>query len=359
MKKIFFLLFCLTPFLGIAQSTTADPALEPMEISTLEGVDFVTVQLPQNSIVKLKVPILNKNIANFLPGGTCKIKIGLGSKATLDPSFDLSTVNTSNYFNWTAVSSGGQVQITGELIAELPANFSDTAFFDIKGTILGNSTITTNFLVTNHNSTTLLSDENGANNIASTPYLIIEPITLPLVLDDFSVSLQNCKQNLKWITSNEIGTSHFDIERAIAGNNWSKIGTVNATSNSSITATYSFLDDNIQNFDGKVFYRLKMVDKDGNFKYSKIIAVFNNCNKAQINIYPNPVANGTINLTIAGFSKNATAVLKTISGTVVALKTVYNGINTIDVTKFSSGVYMLTIYDKDSNIENFKVIVEK
>ncbi len=359
MKIFYFLLLTFLPFFGVAQVTTADPALEPMKITTLNNTDITVMQIPQNSILILKVPILNKNLINLLPGGSCKIKIGLGSKIILDPSFNLNTVNTSNYFNWTSINAGGEVQITGDLFAPLPTNFNDTAFFNIKGIILGNSTVRTNFLVTNHNTNTILSDEDGANNTASFSYTIIAPSSLPLTLINFNAVVDNCTNKLRWASENETNTNYFSIEKSVNGIDWFKIGTINAQGNSIIRLNYSFIDNDVQSVQGKFLYRLKMVDKDNSFKYSDVIMVLNNCQKLQMIIYPNPVINNSINFSISGFSKNIISVLKSVSGEIISIKNCANGSNLLDVTKLANGIYILTVSDKDGNTKQQKVVLQK
>jgi hypothetical protein len=358
MKKLFFLLFIIAPLCTTAQFITADPALEPMKVTTIDNDAITVTQLPLGQVIKLKVPILNKNVTSNIPSGTCKVKIGLGSKIGLDPTFDLTTVNTSTYFNWTAVASGGQVQITGELIADLPANFSDTAYFDIKGIILGSSTITTNFLVTNHNTTLFLSDENGANNTAATAYTIITNVTVPLNLIDFNARIENCKPILRWITDNELNTSHFDIERATIGNDWTKIVAVGAQGNSATPFNYSFTDNNTATLPNKLFYRLKMVDLNGAARYTPILAVFNNCSKVELLVYPNPVISRKLSFSINGFSANAVANLKSSTGETLRTTKVKNGTNYIVVDGIANGVYMLTVHDGNSFYKQSKVIIQ-
>ena len=172
MKKIMLTSMLLATLIGrsAGQAVIADPAVNVMRTASTTSLPVNPTLIPLDSVITLRVPVINYNQVNALPSGSCKIKIGLGSKIMLDPAFDLAAVNTSNYFSWTAQSSGGQVQITGDLIASLPANFLDTVIFQIKSSVLGNSTITTNFLVTNHNTNTFLSDENGANNNAFISY---------------------------------------------------------------------------------------------------------------------------------------------------------------------------------------------
>lgn len=110
---------------------------------------------------------------------------------------------------------------------------------------------------------------------------------LPLTLVSFTGTLQNDKIVLQWQTASESGTSHFEVEKLI-NNNWIGINAVNAKG---FAANYSSTDINI--FNGTQYYRLKMIDKNGSFSYSKTIAV-DVMQKASVQVYPNPFVNNII-----------------------------------------------------------------
>lgn len=109
---------------------------------------------------------------------------------------------------------------------------------------------------------------------------------LPVVLSSFTASLVNSTVQLKWITAEEKNSSHYEIERSDDGVNFSKIGTV--TSLNSLTgSTYNYTDANP--FAGKNYYRLRMVDIDGQFEYSEVKQINGNVTASTFRAYPNPV----------------------------------------------------------------------
>ncbi len=354
MKKLFFLLLIVSPFFTNAQSVTADPALEPMKITTLVSSNILVTQLPLNGIIKLKVPILNKNISNGLPSGTCKVKIGLGSKIILDPSFNLATVNTSSYFNWTVIASGGQVQITGDLTTELPANYNDTATFNIKGIILGSSTITTNFLVTNHNTNVTLSDENGTNNIASIAYTITNAV-VPVTFTNVYSEKKDCSLKVYFDIENEINVSRYELEISKDFNNFEKISTVQASN----IKRYTFQNFNIPEiYQAPVLLiRVKSIDMDGKFQYSKIEKVSGICNsKNELSLYPNPVPKNNNTFYIQKdngfFNGNYIISIIDITGKLIETKQIrLTNVTRIkyDMTDMSAGQYLIKLFKKDSN----------
>ena len=84
-----------------------------------------------------------------------------------------------------------------------------------------------------------------------------------------------------------INTDYFQIEHSTDAVGWSNIGNVAASGES--TATLNYLLNHNGPVEGKNFYRLKMVDRDGTFAYSTIRKVsFSELLTALI--YPNPVS---------------------------------------------------------------------
>ncbi|HVU56326.1 MAG TPA: T9SS type A sorting domain-containing protein [Puia sp.] len=110
---------------------------------------------------------------------------------------------------------------------------------------------------------------------------------LPVSLLTFTATGVDSRSLLSWSTAQEQNTDHFDIERSVDGVSFSSIGAVQAAGNSSLVKEYSYID--ASPVMGADYYRLKMVDLDGNFTYSKIAVVsFRASGPAVIAAYPNP-----------------------------------------------------------------------
>jgi trimeric autotransporter adhesin len=124
-------------------------------------------------------------------------------------------------------------------------------------------------------------------------YFSSSNFTLPLDLLTFTGRLQNNNTVLlNWKTENEINTSHFIVERSADGNNFSGIGNVSANGRNGVAGSfnYSFTDnDAVNQSSQRLYYRLKMVDIDGTFKYSNIISVSLPLTIGKLSISPNPV----------------------------------------------------------------------
>ena len=362
MKKLLLSLCIAVPFFSQSQSITADPALEPMKVVTLLNANVITTQLLVDNIVRLKVPILNKDtINNALPVGTCKIKIGLGTKIILDPSFSLANTNTNNYISWTAVSIGGQTLITGELIQPLPAFYNDTAIFNIKTITVGASTITTNFLVTNHNSPIYLSDFNGTNNTADIPYIIVAG-AVPVTFINLFAQNKNCNLNVTLDTENEINVKQYELELSSNVSTFEKVMVVNATN----AKRYIFNFALTEKFNVKqLYYRIKSIDVDGKVQYTNIKQISGLCsNHTGITLYPNPVQKNETQVYLQKnnglFNSVYTLIITDALGKLVQSKVLkLNNVNQFNIATnaLASGQYLIKlINNKDNNIEYVKLI---
>jgi len=120
--------------------------------------------------------------------------------------------------------------------------------------------------------------------------------TLPVQLDMFIAKMSGNNIQLDWSTSTEKNNYGFDIERAIklndkpAAENWEKIGFMKGNGNSNSPKNYLFIDKDLK-VDGKYQYRLKQIDTDGRFEFSKVITVNVKQSPAEFSLaqnYPNP-----------------------------------------------------------------------
>ena len=95
--------------------------------------------------------------------------------------------------------------------------------------------------------------------------------------------------DLAWITVNDINNHHFVIERSADGIVFNGVGTIPALSSSVPQNSYRFQDKDP--LTGNNFYRIRQVDADGKYSYSKIITVSTNHAGDELIVFPNPVKN--------------------------------------------------------------------
>jgi hypothetical protein len=90
---------------------------------------------------------------------------------------------------------------------------------------------------------------------------------LPVTLVSFTGNKSGSGINLSWKTSQEINTNYFQVERSLNGRDFIALG--NLAAGNPNGATYSFTDASIGS--GNFSYRLKIIDRDGAYTYSRVI----------------------------------------------------------------------------------------
>lgn len=185
---------------------------------------------------------------------------------------------------------------------------------------------------------------------------------LPVVLVSFAGVARERTSYLEWVTSEEINSSHFEIERSDDAKSWRRIGSVEAHGNDVATplvpAQYSFTDANPPG--GSNFYRLKMVDRaiggDPAFAYSRIVKV-NIGDQPDWAVYPNPVAEKLF------FSQMIRQNLASARLTDAAGRTVYASREAshdgIDVSRIPPGLYLLKFSFTDGLSKSYKVLINR
>lgn len=110
------------------------------------------------------------------------------------------------------------------------------------------------------------------------------------------------KNTLTWITAKEWESCHFEIERSINGiDEFIKVGEVGGRGWSSDVTNYSFEDDNLSNLAGDIYYRIKQVDFNGQYDYSKVLKIKgaeSRRSPSKWKAYPNPTSGNQLKLSL-------------------------------------------------------------
>lgn len=111
---------------------------------------------------------------------------------------------------------------------------------------------------------------------------------LPIELLQFSGKYQNSHSLLYWSTATETYNDYFVVERSNDAYHFYSVGTVDGAGNSSVVLNYQLND--YESIDKVAYYRLKQVDFDGHYTYSKVIALRNmkSFGNQYLNLYPQP-----------------------------------------------------------------------
>lgn len=156
---------------------------------------------------------------------------------------------------------------------------------------------------------------------------------------------------LEWKTRSEVNSYYFELERSIGDSaGFVVVGSLPAAGNSSVTLRYKLND--LNNFQGVSYYRVKETGQDNRFLYSNTVAVKGMNTNATIMIFPNPGRDHEAVANIGGF-KNGEAIILTVTdmaGRLVGTKHVlYNNGQLLQVNSIchlAPGSYILTAAGK-------------
>jgi len=163
---------------------------------------------------------------------------------------------------------------------------------------------------------------------------------LPVTLLSFTAEQAAATHLIKWITTAEINTRHFEVQRSANARDFITEGTVAPAGGNNLGASYSFTV--LKPWTGNNFYRLKMVDKDGSIAYSNIV-LLKNTGGVPVSVYPNPTADW-LYVSIPNFnnSKPIVATLLDANGRLLSQPMLKPGSNNaIQVSHLPAGVYTL------------------
>ncbi len=122
---------------------------------------------------------------------------------------------------------------------------------------------------------TIIPDFATANprNYSSVNYfdlITFVPTVVPVELTSFTALSEGGNVKLKWNSSSEINNSGFEIQRSNNNVNFSKIGYIQGHGSTTKSYEYTFVDNSAF---GHQYYRLKQVDFNGSYNYSKVVEV--------------------------------------------------------------------------------------
>ena len=311
-----------------------------------------------DAIMDVKITINNTGTATIV-AAKLRPNITIPALAEILPSVD----QTGLPVGWVIVSNaGGQIRVCNSA-DPMPGGSERNIIIKVKGVTIGGPTpcqVQMNFGgATCAVSGPQPSGNNTIDDFASSSVTVVAA-PLPLTLLSFNTTLVKCESSLNWVTESEINTDRFEIERSTKnGNDWKTIGSVKSIGSSSVKNNYAFIDNANTLSKVKIFYRLKMIDKDGVYKYSPIVILDKNCTNTFVSIFPNPVKDGKLNVNITGFTANTTTTLLSASGERLMQTKMNNGTNLVNVSSLPNGIYILKVIDDNGNSKVEKVTIQR
>jgi hypothetical protein len=165
--------------------------------------------------------------------------------------------------------------------------------------------------------------------------------SLPVTWLDFSARQEDRQVQLQWKTASEQNTKSFLIERSADGMRYITIGETAAAGNSQTVRTYAFIDP--KPLQGRTFYRLRQLDLDGQFSFSKVVDITPNVGAAVL-IGPSPT-DGPLTLYVpASWQGSYEGSLRNLQGREVLRTTALrSGVTRLSVQALPPGMYLLRL----------------
>lgn len=181
--------------------------------------------------------------------------------------------------------------------------------------------------------------------------LVTAPLPVELISFTGHYNKSSNTNDLSWTTASETNNNYFEIMKSENGNDFTSMGIVNSSGNSSSIRKYSYQDK--APFAGFNFYRLKQVNTDGQAKNSGIININVIKNGADLLLYPNP-ASSNISIEYADGFENKRIDIINVLGVKVTDKTIMhqetNRKINFDISHLSPGIYVLKLTGKPGEI---------
>lgn len=266
---------------------------------------------------------------------------GLHPVTSIDYTSGLISVSTIGQWDWIPVTGTGTgltitVSIPDESSYALAQNLRLAGWNGTQWTDLSAATGNSSASGNTENSTLVGVMKAGitAVTVASIAY------PLPLTLLRFDAKPQGCNNiGMEWEIADAINVNRFEIERSIDGTTFHRTGTV--AYHDQLTV-YEFTEKDLPA--GKYYYRLKMIDIDGLFKYSKVSTAVISCSSNSLKFFPNPA---TDMLSVTGLEAGSIVKLYGINGQLLQTKMAINYKEEIKISQLKAATYVIVVEDKN------------
>jgi len=194
---------------------------------------------------------------------------------------------------------------------------------------------------------TKLKDFSGSDgaepNIGAAFITLPEAGPVPVTLINFTGKNSGNSNQLSWKVANEF-LSYYELQRSIDGQRFTDIAQIKANGNN----IYNYNDPVNATVSSLFYYRLKSVDKDGNFKYSPVLKINRDLKNFVISVNPNPFKNRLVVNVQSLIQDKAMFMITDLNGKHLYKESrlLSSGSNVIELTeaaRLAKGTYLLTV----------------
>ena len=181
-----------------------------------------------------------------------------------------------------------------------------------------------------------------SSNLANRPVCLNCLYPLPVMLTSFTGTPNKCAAVLQWKTSGEINADKFVVEQSSNGLNFTAVAEIRSA-NSSTGKAYQI---SLSQSTGTMYYRLKLLDKDGKFSYSPVVTVRTSCiDTDYLSVYPNPAStNVSVSFHTAYRGQANLVIFNSVGERIgfqkIQISSATNTIN-LDISNYPMGICML------------------
>lgn len=169
---------------------------------------------------------------------------------------------------------------------------------------------------------------------------------LPVTLSYIGIRDEAGSQTLRWTTTNESGFDRFEILRSADGSAWSAIGMVPGSNHGNKSRSYAYP---VTDLNGGRYFRLKMIDLDGSYELSGIVAASFHGTKSPV--FPNP-STGPVYIG----AENTRVKITNRLGQVMFSDPAMESAGKVDVQGWPAGIYFVDILHADGHRETHKLV---
>lgn len=209
----------------------------------------------------------------------------------------------------------------------------------LEGLTAGMYTLLVNCQATGNNSGNSGCGDTFAQSQLSATFTVSAPV--PVTWGTVEARAVGSKAQISWETITETNNEHFAIERKTADQeSWQPLGRIPSQGTSTQFRRYHFMDD--APAVGINYYRLRQVDHDGQFAFSRVVSVTVE-HSTKVTLFPNP-ARDQLTLQVSN-SESLSVLLRTMQGQLIkswVMPAAEIGL-TIPLDQIPQGTYMLQL----------------
>lgn len=181
----------------------------------------------------------------------------------------------------------------------------------------------------------------------------VSAIAMPVQFYSVDAEVVNGTVLVQWSTISETSNLHFVVQRSPNGHDWTDLGIVDGSVNSSTLVEYSFTDNDV--FTHGIYYRIKQIDFTGTASFSNEVSIGKpNVYFDTVKSYPNPATNEIkVPLDQAPLGTKV-SVLNSLGFEVISKEMIEPGLEVIDLSSLTKGFYYLKLeYKGTESIQRF------